>query len=364
MKILIASALPPWHYGGVETIVRELATHLSLSHNVEVHVWSGAVRNTHAGFCNRVNVRTYRTSKWLGYASPKMFSDLRRSAQDFDVIHAFNSSTMIPLLTASALASGPSSSATTLIVSPVFHPHASNRVIGIIKPLFERTADRYVLHEARRIICVSETEAQLLRERFAVADKLTTIYPGVEVDNIQNATPYEFDGKLILYVGRLERYKNIHRVIEAVSHLPPCFAFYVIGKGPYKSELEALIRRYDLAGRVRLLGACDDVATYRWMKTSALVVNLSEVETFGITVLEALAAGKPALVNDALGLRELALRFRGAVVSIRADKINSRELARALEATARQSSQVDLSDFRWERIATQTLETYKDVERP
>ena len=363
MKILIVSPFPPWHHGGVETIIHELATHLSVRPNVEVHVWSGTVTSAQAGFCNGVNIRTYRTSKWLGYASLKMFSDLRRSAQDFDVIHAYNSSTLIPLLTASALASGPSS-ATTFIVSPVFHPQASNRVFGIIKSLSERTTDRYVLHKARRIVCVSETEAQLLRERFAVADKLTTIYPGVKVDDIQKAAPYEFDGKLILYVGRLERYKNIHRVIEAVSHLPPRFAFYVIGNGPYKSDLEAHIRRYDLAGRVRLLGACDDETTYRWMKTSALVVNLSEVETFGITVLEGLAAGKPVLVNDALGLRELSLRFREAVVAIRADKMNARELARVLEAAARESSSVDLDDFRWERIVAQTLETYRSIEKP
>ncbi len=355
MKILMLAPLPPGYRGGVEKVVTELAQRLSQAHNAEVHLWSGTLGDAQAGDWKGVHVRTYRTSRRVGYASLKLFSDLKRSAKDFDVIHAHGSSTLIPLMAALAAADTP------LIISPHFHQQASNTLFAVVKPLFERTVDRYALSKASKIICVSETEAATIRARFAVVNKIVIIYNGVNMDEIQHAEPYEFDGTLILYVGRIERYKNVQRVIEAVEYLPQDFAFYVIGNGPYKSELEHLIQRHQLGGRVRLLGACSDADLYRWIKTSALLVNLSEVEAFGITVLEALAAGKPVLVNDMFGLHELAERFRGAVVSIKAETTNAPQLAQALQDAVRVRSAVDLDEYRWDRNAYRTLETYKEV---
>ena len=356
MKILMVAPLPPYHRGGIERVVGELAQRLSLDHDADVHVWSGTLGHARTCDWKGVHVRTYPTSKRAAYASLRMFTDLKRFARDVDVVHAHGLSTLIPLV--AALTAG----RTPLVISPHFHPQASNNLLGILKFPFDRTVDRYTLSKANKVVCVSETEAATIRERFAVENKLSVIYNGVNADEIQDAEPYEFDGTLILYVGRLERYKNVQRVIEAVDYLPEDFAFYVIGEGPYTSELRAIIQRNQLGGRVRLLGTCTDADLYRWMKTSALIVNLSEVEAFGITVLEALAAGKPVLVNDVFGLHELAERFRGAVVSIQAGKTNAPELAKALEDAVRLHSAVDLDEYRWDRIASRTLETYKEVE--
>jgi glycosyltransferase involved in cell wall biosynthesis len=354
MKILVIAPLPPYHRGGIEKVVGEVAKRISQSHSADVNVWSGTLGEAEASDWNGVSVQTYRTSKRVGYASLKMLEDLKRFARDFDVIHAHGSSTLIPLIAALGAANTP------LVVSPHFHPMASNKLLGVVKPLFERTVHAYALGKATRIICVSETEAQAIRERFAVADKIATIYNGVDVEAIRKAESYRFNGKLILYVGRLERYKNIHRVIEAIGCLPQYFSFYVIGEGPYKSHLEALIRRSGLSERVKLLGECSDAHLYRWIKTSALLVNWSEVEAFGITVLEALAAGTPALVNDKFGLHEIALRFGRAVSVISPKRMSPRELARAInDAAGADVGPVDLDDFRWDRIAAKTLALYE-----
>ena len=356
MNILIIAPLPPYQRGGIERVVGEISRRLVQDHCSDVHVWSGTLGRAQACDWNGVHVRTYQTSKRAGYASLKLFRDLKLSARNFDVIHAHGFSSLIPFATALAVGRTP------LVISPHFHPQASSKLLGVLKPLFERTVDRYTISRARKVICVSETEAGIIRERFAVADKVAVIYNGVNADEIQNAEPYEFDGKLILYVGRLERYKNIHLAIEAVDYLPQDFSFYIIGEGPYESALAALIQRNGLSERVRLLGACADADLYRWIKTSALLVNLSGIEAFGITVLESLAAGIPALVNDKLGLRELARHFGSAVFSIRVDKVSSLELAKAIEDVAgTHIGPVDLNDFRWEGIAAQTLRVYEEA---
>jgi glycosyltransferase involved in cell wall biosynthesis len=356
MKILIVAPLPPYHRGGIERVVGELAPRLSRNHDVEVHVWSGTLGRAQACDWKGVHVRTYQTSKRAAYASLRMFADLKRFAREVDVVHAHGSSTLIPFI--AALTAGH----TPLVISPHFHQQASNKLFGILKLPFECTVDRYTLGKASKVICVSETEAAMIRKRFSVENKIVVIYNGVNADEIQSAEPYDFDGTLILYVGRLERYKNVQRVVEAVNYLPQDFMFYIIGEGPYKSELEAVIQRNKLGGRVQLLGSCPDAHLYRWIKTSALLVNLSEVEAFGITVLEALAAGKPVLVNDEFGLHELAERFQGAVVRIKVGKTNAPQLAKALEDTVRVRSAVDLGEYRWDHIASRTLAAYKDVE--
>jgi glycosyltransferase involved in cell wall biosynthesis len=285
-----------------------------------------------------------------------MFGDLKRRARDFDVVHAHGSSSLIPLTAALAASNTP------LVVSPYFHPQASGKLLSILKPPFERIVDPYILHKAKTIVCVSETEADTVRQRFSVSNKIVVIYPGVNAGEIQDAEPYEFDGTLILYVGRLERYKNVHQIVEAAKYLPKEFAFYIIGEGPYKDELATIVKRKRLEGRVRLLGVCADTELYRWIKTSALLVNLSDVETFGITVLEALAAGKPVLVNGKSGLRELASRFGWAISLISPERLDSRELAKAIDGAARiEVGSVDLDDFRWDNVADRTLALYETV---
>src|SRR5665647_284869 len=356
MKILITAPLPPYQRGGIEKVIGELSRRLSQDYCCDVHVWSGTLGSTQACDWNGVHLRMYHTSKRAGYASLKMFRALKLSERDFDVIHVHGFSSLIPFETALAARNTP------LVVSPHFHPLASSKLLGIVKPLFERSVDRYTLSKARKVICVSETEANIIRERFPVAGKVAIIQNGVNYDDIQRAEPYEFDGKLILYVGRLERYKNIHRAIEAIDYLPQDFSFYIIGEGPYKSELTALIQRNGLSERVRLLGVCGDEELYRWMKTSALLVNLSEIEAFGITVLESLAAGTPALVNDKFGLHELARHFESAVFSIHVNKVSSLEIAKAIkDVVGMHIGSVNLHDFRWERIAAQTLRVYEEA---
>ena len=62
------------------------------------------------------------------------------------------------------------------------------------------------------------------------------------------------------------------------------------------------------------------------------------------------------------GLHKLAERFRGAIISIEEGETNAPELAKALEDAVRLHSAVDLDEYRWDRIASRTLETYKEVE--
>src|SRR5674536_408883 len=139
MKILITAPLPPYQRGGIEKVGGELTQRLAQDYRSDVHVLAGTLGRGEACDWNGVHLRTYHTSKRAGYASLKMFRALKLSERDFDVIHAHGFSSLIPFATALAARDTP------LVISPHFHPLASSKLLGVVKPLVERSVDRYTL---------------------------------------------------------------------------------------------------------------------------------------------------------------------------------------------------------------------------
>jgi len=97
------------------------------------------------------------------------------------------------------------------------------------------------------------------------------------------------------------------------------------------------------------------------MKTCSLFVNLSSVEAFGMTVLEALAAGKPVIVNDKGGLREIAEKFHDAVISIHAESISAERLASLIEKAIGKVAKIDVSEYNWNCVVDKIEDIYEKV---
>jgi len=358
LRILVVAPLPPWHSGGVERVVGEIAAELGAGKKATVEIYSGDLTSSTTRIWNGIGVKTYKTKEWRRYASFALFDAIKRESKNFDVVHAHGSGTLIPLI--AALAKGK----TKFVVSPHYHPHASRVSLSALKKLYDSLFNAYVLRKASRVICVSDIERRYVQRRFKLpASSLVTIPNGIDIGRITKAQPYDVDHKVILSVGRLEKYKQHQLTIEAVNHLPEQYRFYMIGEGSYRHELEGVIRRHQLGKRVKILSSCSDDEVYRWLKTCSVMVNLSEIEAFGISVLEALAAGKGVIVNDKLGLAELARKFENTVIPVSSKEIDPRKLATIIEEVANAHiSHVDLTEFQWNRIAQRVLEVYSDVQ--
>jgi glycosyltransferase involved in cell wall biosynthesis len=131
------------------------------------------------------------------------------------------------------------------------------------------------------------------------------------------------------------------------------YHFYIIGSsGSYKSELVSLVRQLNLEDRVRILENVSDTEKYRWLKSCTVFINLSGVEAFGITVLEALAAGRPVIINEQGGLSEFGQRFSGVYpIAIDRNQSNMDEvLSRTINGIKDISPKVDLEEYNWDRI--------------
>jgi len=118
--------------------------------------------------------------------------------------------------------------------------------------------------------------------------------------------------KIVLQAARLTRPKGHSQTIEAARLLHDegalhdtviVFAGEASDKSAYRQELLALIGRYGLEDKVRLVGHCQDMQTAFLSAYVALVPSLMP-ETFGRTSIEAQAMGCPVILVDLGALPE------------------------------------------------------------
>jgi glycosyltransferase involved in cell wall biosynthesis len=212
---------------------------------------------------------------------------------------------------------------------------------------------------------VSAAERARLRQHFPHA-RAIIIPNGVRLDSLRAAVSRPQDrhgGPVILYVGRLERYKNVDRLIACVPYLPADCRLIIVGSGPHKHELLHQIGRLarSARGRVQIKSAITDEELVQWYKACDVYVNLSGSEAFGLTLLEALAAGKPVLANDIPAFREISM-LSPLVHLVNLRRLDAADLAGTLVAAmARSGSPPDLTAYTWDEVARRTLGVYREV---
>ncbi len=128
-------------------------------------------------------------------------------------------------------------------------------------------------------------------------DKVRVIPFGIDPERFADLGPVT-DGPF-LFVGRLVRYKGVLTVVEAVGNLPGA-ELEIAGSGPLAGEVARRIARGGWGDRIRLLGEVPDADLPALLaRCRALVLpSLDRSETFGLCLVEAMAAGRPVVTSD------------------------------------------------------------------
>lgn len=148
------------------------------------------------------------------------------------------------------------------------------------------------------------------------------VYPGVSLEKydastlpsageLRAALGLPLHGPLIGMVGRLQRWKGMHVVIDAMPSVlaaHPDAHLVIVGgahetEPDYPTELAAQIERLGVGAQVTIAGFQQDIP--RWMQAMDVVVHASDREPFGIVVIEAMALGKPVVAGAAGGPAEV-----------------------------------------------------------
>ena len=188
---------------------------------------------------------------------------------------------------------------------------------------------RAAVERADLVLCVSRhTRAAVLSWAAIAPERVLVVSNTVREaftpgDGPAQQPVWAGDGKkILLTVARMdsrERYKGHDRVIAAIPDLVAkghdiCYA--IVGDGDDRPRLKALARDAGVSEHVRFLGALDLPSLIDSYRVADLFVMPSTGEGFGVSFLEAMASGTPALGLDVAGARDaLADGELGAVVS-------------------------------------------------
>jgi glycosyltransferase involved in cell wall biosynthesis len=289
-----------------------------------------------------------------------LYGYLRRHAAGYQVVHA-HSYHALPMLEALLVCGR------RTVITPHYHGHGHTRLANILHRPYNLAAIP-AMRRAGRIVCVSQAEADTVAERLRVPRRAILVVPNVvALAGLADARIERTQGGsevVLLSVGRLEPYKRVDRLIQALPYLPDAYGLVVIGTGRDQRRLQDLAGALSLKpGRLRFLSRVSDEELQSWYARAQVLVSLSEAEAFGRTVLEALAAGCRVVCSDIPAYRELAAEFGADWVRSISPDIGPIQLADAVRAAgvAAPSRRPDLQPFAWQSVVGRLVDIYTDV---
>lgn len=170
----------------------------------------------------------------------------------------------------------------------------------------KKAAIKLSLDNADRVIAISNSVKNSLISRFGTdKKKIDIVYNGVDLKKFKKNEIKNSFCKLI-YVGRLIEQKGVQNTIEVLAQLPlhDKFHFNIIGDGYYRNTLEALVEKYDLRPSVTFWGTQKNVSEF--LSEADIFIHLPEWEEgFGITIVEAMAAGLLVICRNTGAISEV-----------------------------------------------------------
>ncbi len=166
--------------------------------------------------------------------------------------------------------------------------------------LLERMAAR----RAGKIIAVSGTMADFIHTDWSIPrDRIEVIPNGFLEERIAGIEGIEGERGVVTFVGLLEKWANVDKVIEAANKLRnEDVTFRIVGDGPHREELEHMCRRYDLRN-VEFTGFVPMKNAFEFMARSEILLapfpkTLALDVACPIKLLEYMALGKPMVVDN------------------------------------------------------------------
>jgi glycosyltransferase involved in cell wall biosynthesis len=178
---------------------------------------------------------------------------------------------------------------------------------------------RHTLSRAACVIAVSQAVARELRtSRIVSSDQIAVIHNGIDVDRIQKTcaafSPEPFLRSLGIAVGvplvgsigelrTLKRHDDFIRAAALVRKEFPETQFVLAGVGDGREQLEKLVNELGLTNHFHFLGWLDEAD--KLLCAMDVFVSASETESFGLAIVEAMAAGTAVVATATEGAQEV-----------------------------------------------------------
>src|SRR3989344_1894898 len=231
--------------------------------------------------------------------------------------------------------------------------------------------EREGIQKATHVVTVSNmTKGQLVSRFFADPGKISVIYNGINLLKFKSEVKKEkfgISGKVVLFHGRLSIQKGPDYFLKAarkVLEKEDDVRFIISGKGDMLPQLVNEAISLGIIDKVMFTGYIEDEKLpYLYAIADAYVLP-SISEPFGLTVLEAMANGFPAIVSKSTGVSEIVnhcLRVDFWDVDEMANKILAVLRYAELKEMLANGAKEEAKHFSWGKTASETLEVYSKV---
>jgi len=370
MKILHISSARVTYPGGTERVLWEIATRQAKIHSVTIlqtNLYEEGKKIIEEEERENIRIITCQNSHFLGGFgySPEFKKKLKEIWKEFDIIHIHGHGRFT-----SIYALGFLNGKKPIIYSAQGFFHDKKHYY------FKKIYDIIFTPRLRKAnFCTALTKLEKIKlESMKVSPKKIKIIPGgINFKKIQikkSKTELrkkildknEINKKIILYVGRIHQSKGIHKVIEAIKNIDNIL-FLIVGKDAgYLNNLQEIVKNFKLEEKVKFIGAVDDNRLLELYNLADIFALYSDWEGFGLVIIEAMAAGVPAIVSNNGSLPTLVKNNFNGIVAKNLEELRSGIIKlmddkkrKILEKNSREFAR----KFDWDNIVKQHLNIYK-----
>jgi UDP-glucose:(heptosyl)LPS alpha-1,3-glucosyltransferase len=236
----------------------------------------------------------------------------------------------------------------------------------------------------RRFLAVSELTRKIFLDEYPIDPaKVTVIHPGIDVApyarldrercrrEIRDRFGIATDETLILFVSMNFAIKGLDHLLRGLGRLragspEKRFRLLVIGRGDRKT-FGRLAHELGIGDAVHFAGAVARCELPEFYLAGDLYAMLSRFDTFGMVVLEAMAAGLPVLISGAVGARDLVREGENGFIienpedtDAVADRIGAMLHGDTREKMGREAL-ITAGENSWEQTVDRVLALYKEI---
>ena len=239
---------------------------------------------------------------WSFNYIPELFKSLKNNSHEFDIMHAhgyLNLSSLVGCYYANKYNRPFILTSHDMEIADIFPLDAK-----IFKKIYDRNIGKYLIKKSEKLIALTEDQIQQYIDRRGDPNKIKIIPNGIELSkyvkkepdrNILSKYGIQDEDKVLLFVGRIEKYKGIQDLIEFIYKIErmedrPNVKLIIIGEDAgYKGELEKLARKLRVDDKIIFAQTVSEKEKIELFHRADIFPFPSKMEGFGIVLLEAMA---------------------------------------------------------------------------
>jgi glycosyltransferase involved in cell wall biosynthesis len=231
-----------------------------------------------------------------------------------------------------------------------------------------------LLRRADAFVAISVSVRDELTSAGVSETRIESIPNGVDTERFRPVDPadrgslrrklgLDLERKLVVYTGRLVSYKGLPVLLRAWRELRGDATLVLVGSGGLdihdcERELRSFVKEHALQDRVVFAGEVDDVVPF--LQAADVYAFPTENEAFGLSLVEAMACGLPAVATTIGGVADI---LRPGATGLAVPPRGEREIAAALDSLLSESDLAVEMGARARRVAVEEFSAGRVVQR-